>query len=154
YVRIHAWDRHQRVDNRGRPRVPTPEQDDGTWNRALAGDFAETRGEPPRTSASLDTSPLARAPAHDRRETTDLRPPTPTTDPGPAASRGERPRRSSPKNRTTVPADFAPSPQILAWASQQGEGVDASALVEEFVEHWVSVGEKRADWRLTFKKRI
>ena len=32
FIHIRNWDKHQRVDNAGKPRVPTPTQDDGTWD--------------------------------------------------------------------------------------------------------------------------
>lgn len=102
YVHVHAWNKHQRVDNASNPRVPKPEMDDGSWYPTLTRHSSEVLGEPPRTSVTLVVSPqpsgsvgeipLARAPAHDRRETPisdpDHRPPT--SPPAPLGALGEK----------------------------------------------------------------
>ena len=67
YVRVADWAKHQRIDNAGKPRVPTPDEDDGTWNQELGRVFAESRGEAPRTAEGLDDSPLAREVAREIR---------------------------------------------------------------------------------------
>jgi hypothetical protein len=54
-----------------------------------------------------------------------------------------------------ITADWKPKPETIAWA--RGQGVDAVAVVEEFVEYWRSLpGAKgrRVDWDLTFKNRL
>jgi len=87
YVHINNWERHQRVDNAGKPRVPPMSEDDGTWFQELTSRFAEIRREPPRVSASpsadleVRRSRVARAriPAAGPRP----RPPTPTETPTP-----------------------------------------------------------------------
>ncbi len=60
YLHINNWDKHQRIDNAGKPRVPL--QEEGTPACAMF------RGESPRVSASVGDLPL------------DLRPRPPTTD--------------------------------------------------------------------------
>lgn len=102
YAHIRNFDRHQRVDNRGKPRVPGPELDDGSWSepapssrrvapeptkvQEVSGRFAENLREPPRTSASLGDSPLrARAPSPTSDHDHDL-------DPDPRAGACERVR--------------------------------------------------------------
>jgi hypothetical protein len=46
YLHINGWERHQRIDNAGRPRVPLPKE--GIQIDTIR--FAETRGEPPQPS--------------------------------------------------------------------------------------------------------
>jgi hypothetical protein len=60
YLHINGWDRHQRVDNAGKPRVPSPNES----NPIDSVRFSENLGEPPQGSESLGGLPL------------DLRPPT------------------------------------------------------------------------------
>jgi hypothetical protein len=88
YAHIHAWHKHQRVDNASNPRVPGPEQDDGTWDQTLTRNLAENLREHPTSSEDLREIPLARrARAQSRGETpipiTDHR--SPITDPPTAA---------------------------------------------------------------------
>ena len=71
YGHIRGWDKHQRIDNRGKGRVPAMSDDDGSlpmWFRGFRARFAESpeaaspvRGEP---GPSLPSSPLARARTH------------------------------------------------------------------------------------------
>jgi hypothetical protein len=40
YAHIHAFVRHQRIDNAGKPRMPGPQDNDQTWNQELTHRFA------------------------------------------------------------------------------------------------------------------
>jgi len=46
YAHIRSWDKHQRIDNAGKPRVPLPSE-----GVVVSPNFAEVRGEIPRNSA-------------------------------------------------------------------------------------------------------
>lgn len=57
YAHINGWSKHQRVDNAGKPRVPPPEHDDGTWDQPLSPVLAQNRanrGEPTQDSAKRE----------------------------------------------------------------------------------------------------
>ena len=155
YVRIHAWDKHQRIDNRGRPRIPTPEQDDGTWDQGLTNGLAASRRESPQPSASLGGSPLR---AYTRPRNPAARPAIPITIPisistsGPAANLGEL-ATSDTKKRRRIPDDWQPSAETIRWAAEK-HGVDAEACVEEFRTHWLGEGAVKARWDQTFRNRI
>ena len=87
YGHINGWEKHQRVDNAGKARVPSPDDDDGTWNQRLSGRFAASLREPPRLAETLresettpEDSPLARrARAHSGGRTTTTTTTTTTT---------------------------------------------------------------------------
>lgn len=87
YVHIAGFAKHQRVDNAGKPRVPGPDEDDGTWFQTDSGNFAAENAMPIIDSqtnisrGSRDTR--ARIPAAGP-PTSDLRPPT--NEPEPRAS--------------------------------------------------------------------
>ena len=57
YAHIHAWNKHQRVDNAGKPRVPMQSEADGTWDQPLTPILAETRRESPRLAETRRESP-------------------------------------------------------------------------------------------------
>lgn len=61
YCHLEGWELEQRIDNAGKPRVPGPDDPAATGIQILAPRFAETRGEPPRTSETRGGSRLARA---------------------------------------------------------------------------------------------
>jgi hypothetical protein len=63
YAHVCGWEKHQRMDNAGKPRVPGPEQADSTTCTPF-------RGESPRVAASVGDLPLDHRPP-----TTDHRPP-------------------------------------------------------------------------------
>lgn len=52
YFHLTNWDKHQRMSNAGKPRVPGPEDADNDSDSADIDDPAETRGESRRDSAS------------------------------------------------------------------------------------------------------
>jgi hypothetical protein len=161
YVHIHAWEKHQRIDNaRKRARLPSPDEDDGVWKQVLAGEVAWPRGELGDFAASLGGIPLARAPAHlaagPRPPTSDpdQRPPTPA--PSAVAEVAERTSTSKAGSRgTRIAADWNPSAATIAWCQQQR--VDGLAHVDEFRDYWIALpGAKgvKLDWDATFKNRI
>jgi hypothetical protein len=168
YVRVTDWAKHQRIDNAGKPRVPTPDEDDGTWNQELGRVFAESRGEAPRNAEGLDGSPLrahacARIPAarisdHDLRSRSSITEPA-ASSPRPLAlfasndEPASKPKRS--KAGTRITPDWKPDDETVT--SFEAQGVDARACLPEFVDHWLGVpGAKglKADWDATFRNRV
>lgn len=70
YLHIVGWEKHQRIDNAGKPRVPRPTEDDGSWAAQTSGLFAYSRGKSRRASApsapaavasSVESSPAVSA---------------------------------------------------------------------------------------------
>jgi hypothetical protein len=59
YLHVRNWDKHQRIDNAGKPRVPPMSEADPAETRGEIPRTAETRGDSPpdRSSLSLDLSP-------------------------------------------------------------------------------------------------
>ena len=56
-----------------------------------------------------------------------------------------------------IPSDFAPTAATMAWAAEQGEGVDAMAVVPEFVDWWTAkagAGGVKLDWQATLRTWI
>lgn len=107
YAHINGWEKHQRVDNASKPRVPTPDQDDGTWDQGLSDNLAEFRGGIREPKRLPESPPLARrAPAQSSGET-----PTPTTDPDPESPGGD--------DGSSMPRD-APSEPFVAPESATG----------------------------------
>jgi hypothetical protein len=51
YAHIRSWEKHQRIDNAGKPRVPLPSE-----GALVSPNFAEVRGEIPRNSAGPPTT--------------------------------------------------------------------------------------------------
>jgi hypothetical protein len=119
YGHIRGWERHQRIDNAGKPRVPGPSEDDGgdeQWFREYRRRFAETRGETkadtPRLAAARADSPRAsaRAPAparaHSGRRINDTdhdHDHDPDQDRAPARARDETPPKGEPSQEKTPP---------------------------------------------------
>jgi hypothetical protein len=64
YAHIRSWEKHQRIDNAGKPRVPLPSE--GTPS---SPNFAEIRGEIPRNSAG----PRPRPPTPTSTPTTEVK---------------------------------------------------------------------------------
>ena len=149
YVRIAGWSKHQRVDNAGKPRVPTPEDDDGTWIQLLTIKVAEKLRDPTRPSATLGALPLAQSGGETTIPIT-----TTITTTARGKPRGDRSADSDGQGKR-ISSDWKPKDETVKWAAQQG--VDAMACLEEFVEFWLSVAGakgRRANWDLTFRGRI
>jgi hypothetical protein len=80
YFHLVGWEREQRIDNRGKPRVPGPE-DVPTSDRVLTPHLAANLREPPQVAEPLRDSPRFAA----LPPTSDHRSPTPTSDPADVA---------------------------------------------------------------------
>ncbi len=68
YGHISGWIKHQRIDNAGKPRVPTPNDTNSTRDQTLTARFAESLGDSRQSSESLGKLPLDHD--HDHRPTT------------------------------------------------------------------------------------
>jgi hypothetical protein len=78
--------------------------------------------------------------------------------PSPTGSTSEPPKRrrsKAPRARTLCPIDFKPHEASAAEAWKLGFAEKLLAnTVKEFVNHWRSVAELRADWQATFQNRL
>ncbi|MHB8531714.1 MAG: hypothetical protein ACYDC2_03235 [Solirubrobacteraceae bacterium] len=83
----------------------------------------------------------------------------------PAVTKGSRERpvtepvtkRVTRVTGTRLPKDYVPAPQTVAWAAEQGDGVDAMAVLPGFVDHWLAASGARgvkADWEATFRNWV
>lgn len=133
YLHIRGWDKHQRVDNAGNPRVPQPNDPEAKEVRREqdvddedSRNFAETRGETPP----------------------DLRPPIPTSDPDLDLSAG-KPAAKPKSRKARLPSDWSPSEAHRAKALDLG--VDLAFESEKFRNHHASRGTTFADPDAAFR---
>lgn len=120
YLHITNWEKHQKVDKPGKPRVPGQNEADAEDSR----DFRE----------SLATDP-------------DLRPPTSDLDP---EGDQELPlkRASRKKPSRPIPTEWQPLPRHLAKAAERG--ADCSFAAEKFRGHAESTDRRCVDWDRAF----
>lgn len=152
YFRIRGWAKHQRIDNAGKPRMPTPDEDDGEWKQALAPLFAESHARlrksprPAALPASSPEIPLARAPAHDRGETTT---PITNTTSTPTAS-DDRARswfdEQDQGQLVEVPVDAKLPPEWRAIAETNYTVSDIDQVFAEFVAWYRAKGQLQRRW--------
>ena len=134
YVHLNGWGKHQRIDNAGKGRVPTPNDPDAKELCEDLTDFAEFRGESPRTSEEF-------------RSEKDM-----DMDIGAAAS---PPRTSKPKGRPKraathpIPPDWNPSEQAQAKAKELR--LDCVREAEQFRDHHTAKGSVFSDWDAAFR---
>lgn len=62
YVHLRGWEKHQRIDNRGKPRVPGPKDPE---SQDVSVNPTDSRGDSPRNSANLGETPLDHDHDHD-----------------------------------------------------------------------------------------
>lgn len=161
YVHIKNWEKHQRVDNAGKERVPRPDSDDGSWGTSSPR-LAESLREPPRVSANLGDSPLrARAPSptsdpdHDPEEEGGPADPAASPPrPSGVTRSASRPRpRREPGGPHPLPDTWSPRPEDVARFA--AEGWDALGVVDNFRDHWAAERDKpkgkKSDWDAAFR---
>lgn len=155
YAHIHAWDRHQRIDNAAKAHVPGQCDDDGTWFQELSGIFAAKRRQLPLYAATGGDPPLD---LEGRGEDRIGSPAADAADSEKISRRAQGSRSTDAASRargSRVPENWQPSTELEAWAV--GKGVDARQHRDEFVDHYLSLpGSKgsRANWNATFRSWI
>jgi hypothetical protein len=147
YAHLNGWQKHQRIDNAAKGRVPTQNDEDAQQVDPEFGYVAEKRGEPPRVSANIgsDRSGLDRSGGEGigvelecaEKISADHQPPKP--------KRRGRPKRAE----TPMPSDWEPREQELALASQLGLNPPREAL--RFRDHNQAKGTLYADWHAAFR---
>jgi hypothetical protein len=155
YAHVAGWDKHQRIDNAGKARVPKPND-------------AEAQGFDFGASASIGDSPKSSAKFREIPLDPDHRPPTttPSTDKETAANRGDQPlslvaespglkavkaKVDKATRRVSVgpmPTDWTPNPTAIAKARDLG--LDLRATAEHFQNHHTAKGSRFANWDAAF----
>jgi hypothetical protein len=139
YCHIRGWEKHQRVDNAGKPRVPTPKD-------AEAQGFEFTNGkvdcESPKSSASLREIPSNSA-----------LPPTSEGDIGAAESAADcglesKPKRKPKARELPLPADWKPTPEHRELARERGADLELQA--RRFRAHAEANDRRQARWNASF----
>lgn len=150
YAHINGWGTHQRIDNAGNPRVPVPEDDDGTWERDVTPLLADKLAGPyllAKSSARARPRAQFTPPEEDHDQDQDH-------DHSVAEEPATRTRTRAPRG-TRITPDWTLDAGTLEHFAKQG--VDARRCVPEFVDYWVAVpGQKgvKVDWQATFRNRV
>lgn len=139
YVHIRNWEKHQRIDNAGKPRVPSPTSNDGTWNQSVSAVFAETRGDSRRFAANTSGSAA-------RPTTTDLRSPTIERDP-PRGAATDKPKRRPESN---CPPSEATGEFVAEWARSHAIDPTDSEFAK-FLDWHRATGTRRRDWAAAWR---
>lgn len=135
YAQIRNWNKHQRVDKPGKPRVPAPPEDVGQIRES----FANVSRDPRESLA------------------TDLRPPTSDQDPDvelPAVPAPEvsKVRRTKPSNPLTAcPPSTATPEELGAWCTRWDIPA-ADAALPRFLYWHRDKNRRRRDWRDTWRE--
>lgn len=61
-------------------------------------------------------------------------------------------RRKRRAPETEIPSDFSVSPEMRAWAAKNVPGVDVDYETQQFVDYWISRGERRRDWVASWRQ--
>jgi hypothetical protein len=144
YVHLRGFEKHQRIDNRGKGLVPSPKDPD-------AQVIVNVRGEPPRIAANLREIPP------DQNQDQDLGSGSgagATSSLGTTAGSGtptpEPPAKRIRVQRTgPLPAEWAPRSEELALARDLG--VDPTRKAASFVDHHGAKGSRFVDWHAAFR---
>jgi hypothetical protein len=137
YVHLRGWEKHQRIDNRGKARVPTP--NDATAQAVSLSEvceetpFANFRGNPPRNSAGSGEE-------KEEEGIEDVAAEPPLTKPI---------QSDSTKRKHRIPADWQPREQERQSAASKGLDCDSEA--EHFRDHHTAKGEPMLDWDAAFR---
>jgi hypothetical protein len=134
YASILGWGKHQRIDNAGKARVPSPNDAEA---QPFVFDAREAREDLPIFAASRGEIPLD----------PDLRPPTSDQDPDgePAAERGVKPK----SRKSRLSASWQPNETAVEKARKLGLNLKAEA--DRFRDHHVAKGSLFVDWDAAFR---
>jgi hypothetical protein len=131
YVHLKGWEKHQRIDNAGKNRVPTPKDADVIAIVADTEIVAAVRGESPRLAAG------PRPGMGEEREMEAAASPPPA-----------KPKKSA-KSETAIPTDWTPRTEERSRAAVSGLDCDSEA--EHFRDHHTARNSRFADWDAAFR---
>jgi hypothetical protein len=135
YAHLRGWEKHQRIDNAGKCKVPRPDDADANpiqVDESISDKLAATRGEIPRTAAGREGK-------GEEGNGIGLD--------GEAAAK--TPPAKPDKRKCRIPSDWEPRPEEQQKARELG--VDCEAESAQFRDHYTAKGEARADWDASFR---
>lgn len=135
YLHLSGWEKHQRIDNRSKNRVPL-QTDNDSQPIQLDGSLADSRGNPPRNSAGSGRGP-------GEEEDGEVAAETPLTKPNENKPTGQAKRRGK------IPGDWKPRQEERQ--SADAKGLDCDAEADQFRDHHTAKGEPMADWDAAFR---
>jgi hypothetical protein len=133
YVHLRGWEKHQRIDNAGKNRVPLPKDPDAQAIEVTMECFAETRGEPPRLAAGSRPGPGPGREGEGIEE----------------AAATPPPKLNPPTRKHRLPPDWQPRDEERKRAQELGLDCDAEAA--HFRDHHTAKGEPGLDWHAAFR---
>lgn len=136
YAHLLGWEKHQRIDNAGKPRVPLPTDPEAIM---FSPDMEPAAASSRILAASRGEIRLDPDPDKDRDPDKDMELPR-----GKPADKPKRPPR-----RSQLSADWSPRTEERAWASANGLSCDAE--VAKFRDHHAAKGSLMADWNAAFR---
>ena len=131
YVHLRGWEKHQRIDNAGKNRVPLPNDADVIRIEITEADFAANRGEPRRLAAGS-------RPGRDQ-EGKGIE----------EAAAEPQPKLNPPTRKHRIPPDWKPRDEERTSAREKGLDCDAEAA--HFLDHHTAKGEPHLDWHAAFR---
>lgn len=135
YVHLKGWEKHQRIDNAGKNRVPLPNDADANRIEVTEDVFAANRGEPRRLAAG--SRPGMGSGREWEGDVEDAAKPPPSKP------------MNQPTRKHRLPADWQPREQERQNA--RGKGLDCDAEAAAFRDHHQAKGEPMLDWHAAFR---
>ena len=130
YVHLRGWEKHQRIDNAGKNRVPLPNDADANSIEVTIEAFAAIRGDSPRLAAGSRPGP-----GEEGIED--------------AAAKTPPAKLNGPTRKHRIPADWEPRDEERQNA--RGKGLDCDAEAAHFRDHHTAKGEPMLDWHAAFR---
>lgn len=113
-----------------------------------------TAASPLTPTSPRRTSPAPLTPTSSPPDVQVLKPLTPTSD-EPSLNHQRTVREPSERARATrLPQPFVLPDDWRAWAQDQRPGLDINLTAETFADHWHSKGERRVDWKATWRNWV
>jgi hypothetical protein len=156
YLHITNWEKHQKVDHPGKPRVPGPEEGEivlfinssreprenlATLSRLIP---TSDQDQDPEEDQELGPTRDASAAPHEPAQASAPVEPVATPEPEPSAT--PKPSRRKPKR--PIPEDWTPKARHFQQATERS--VDCALAAQKFRAHAESVDRRCADWDRAF----
>jgi len=138
YFHVAGWEKHQRVDKPGKPRMPLPSESDQVFtehSRESRGDF-------------LGNSECQETPGPDLRPPTSEKDPDPERDLDPTARAKRSTKARTRKAAVALPADWTPTESHAEIARERG--VELELQVRKFKAHAEANARTAVSWNAAF----